>query len=158
MTQDIKNYKLFVHYWTLYREHYGRHLSKLPGDPDDADRYLYRRASESKQTAYAYWNSWLAQRDRHDYGFTVLGGNCQHFTLGAVYAVIVRGTTRAYIYRVVTPTAIHEWYISDNTFATGYIAPVPAHRVDYHTSHSLPDTVTTEQLISEQATSWEDVL
>lgn len=159
MTQDIKSYKLFVHYWNLYREHYGRHLAKLRDDSDNADCYLYRRASQSKHVTYAYWNTWLAQRDRPDYGFTVLGGNCQLFTLGAVYGVTVRGTTRAYIFRVVTSTAIHEWYISDNTFNTGYIAPVPAHRVDYHTSQTgQHDTLAQEQLISEQATSWEDTL
>ena len=157
MRQDVRSYKLFVHYWNLYREHYGRHLAKDGDEP--ADRYLYKRASESKHAAYAYWNGWLAQRDMHDYGFTVLGGNCQQFTLGAVYAVTVRGTTRVYVFRVVTPTAIHEWYISDNIFDTGYIAPVPAHRVDYHTlSTGAHDTLATEQLISEQATGREDVL
>lgn len=128
-----KSYNRFAYYWTLYRQHYGRHLYKLHDDTH-RDQYMYKTAGQRKRYTYTYWNQWLALRDCPDYGFTVLCGNCQQFTIGAVYRVNVTPSHTLYVFRVITWSKIYEWYITSNTFDTGYIAPVPAHRVGAHTT------------------------
>lgn len=146
-----KSYNTFIRYWELYRQHYGRHLYKLREDKYP-DRYLYKKASESKRAVYSYWNSWLEQRDCHDYGFTVLGGNCHQFTLGAVYRVNATPSHTLYVFRVVTPTKIYEWYITSNTFDTAYIAPVPAHRVYAHNNTNKAWIIASETFIDNNYT------
>lgn len=128
-----KSYNQFVYYWTLYCQHYGRHLYELRED-EHPDRYLYKKASQNKCAVYTYWNNWLAQRYHADYEFSVLCGNCHTFTIGAVYRVNATPSCTLYVFRVVTQYKIYEWYITSNTFETGYIGPVPAHRVDAHTT------------------------
>ena len=128
-----KSYNQFVYYWTLYRQHYGRHLYKLRNDTH-RDQYMYKTAGQKKRYVCTYWNKWLTLRDEHDIAFTVLCGNCQQFTIGAVYRVNVTPSHILYVFRVITSSKIYEWYITSNTFETGYIGPVPAHRVGAHTT------------------------
>lgn len=123
----------FEHYFAMYREHYDRRLTAQDTTANGTN-YLYKRCSESKRTSYRYWNEWLKARwsgNTCDETFTVLCGNCQSYSLGAIYT---RGGKKdlVYIFIVITPQHIYEWYVEDDDLYATYLGPVPAHRTQCH--------------------------
>lgn len=129
-----KDRDAFLHYYSLYLQHYGRKLSPksyyYQHNTTD-DKFAYIRASENKQYYNMLYNQRYRQLTPEDPWLTVISAACHRYTLAGTY------TRRLFcmkitVFAVITQHTIHEWYIDDDPSTPTYIGRVPAWRTYYH--------------------------
>lgn len=129
-----KDRDAFLHYYSLYLQHYGRKLSPksyyYQHNTTD-DKFAYIRVSENKQYYNMLYNQRYLKLTPEDPWLTVISATCHRYTLAGTY------TRRLFcmkvtVFAVITQHTIHEWYIDDDPSTPTYIGRVPAWRTYYH--------------------------
>lgn len=129
-----KDRDAFLHYYSLYLQHYGRKLSPksyyYQHNTTD-DKFAYTRVSENKQYYNMLYNQRYRQLIPEDPWLTVISATCHRYTLAGTYTRRLYGV-RVTVFAVITQHTIHEWYIDDDPTTPTYIGRVPAWRTYYH--------------------------
>ena len=129
-----KDRDAFLHYYSLYLQHYGRKLSPksccYQHNTTD-DKFAYIRASDNKQYYNTLYNQRYLQLTPEDPWLTVISATCHRYTLAGTYTRRIF-SMRVTVFAVITQYAIHEWYIDDDASTPTYIGRVPAWRTYYH--------------------------
>ena len=129
-----KDREQFLHYYSLYLQHYKLKLSpeSYYSEPNTLyDKFAYISASENKQ----YYNTLYNQRYKlltpNDQWLTVISATCHRYTLAGTYTRQLYGM-RVTVFAVITQHTIHEWYIDFDRTQPTYIGRVPAWRTYSH--------------------------
>lgn len=139
-----KDRETFLHYYSLYLQHYGRKLSPesyYPEPNTSDDKFAYTRASENKQHYNTLYNQRYRQLTPDDLWLTVISATCHRYTLAGTYTRRIYGV-RVTVFAVITQYSIHEWYIDGDPSTPTYIGRVPAWRTYAHWWDTTHDVTT----------------
>ena len=141
-----KDRETFLHYYSLYLQHYGRKLSPesyyYEHNTTD-DKFAYSRVSENKQHYNTLYNQRYKLLTPCDTWLTVISATCHRYTLAGTYTRRLYGV-RVTVFAVITQYTIHEWYIDFDRTEPAYIGRVPAWRTYAHWWDTTHDVTTTE--------------
>ena len=141
-----KDREQFLHYYSLYLQHYKRNLSPKSyySEPNTTDdKFAYIRVSDNKQ----YYNTLYNQRYKlltpDDPWLTVISATCHRYTLAGTYTRRLF-SMRVTVFVVITQHTIHEWYIDFDPSEPTYIGRVPEWRTYCHWWDTTHDVTTTD--------------
>ena len=146
-----KDREAFLHYYSLYLQHYTRKLSPKSYYPEpntSDDTFAYTRASENKQHYNTLYNQRYRQLMPEDPWLTVISATCHRYTLAGTYIRHLYGM-RIIVFAVITQYAIHEWYIDFDGRQPTYIGRVPAWRTYYHW-WNVEDTLSDDERLADK--------